>query len=1019
VFQLDSVLEQLGYSQSENYKRVADLNSQTTHLFRGIKKTQQIEGCYTFHTSRDDQVLPIRAAVYVAEADTEEEAREIHKQLWNFNNAPFLIVVLPHQIRVYTGFEYSEKEKKKGEIRNPIESLAEISQVLTSFFADSIDFGTIWQSDEAQHLDPSKRVDSRLLENLKTLENYLVTKENLQQPIAQALIGKYIYIQYLRERDILSKQWLSESNIDLDNVLGRNATVTELKKLVDRLEERFRGNIFPLPFKNSLSDESVSIVASIFKGDELYITEKENKTLKQLHLDFKAYDFSYIPIETLSAIYEQFLHSQGKGKQDGAIYTPEPVADYLICEMNSVKPLELGMKILDPCCGSGIFLVLVYRKLIEKALEKGDGKLEPFELKNILVNNIYGVERNPEACYITEFSLLLMMLNYIELPELHKNEDFKFPSLHNKNIFVCDFFKNQSDFWQLNKSFDWIIGNPPWKEIKPKDTEEDCARDWIKDNLKDRPATGNRISEAFTWRVMDLLDADGLVGLVTPAMSLFNHESEKYRQNFFVAAKIFRVTNFTNMRQVLFSRRAVAPSVTLIYAQTDPNENKPDILHYAPFVANQVSNISFINHKKIKEEKKITWSITINENEIQSVSYNEIEQGLAETWKIALWGDYRDKKVIEYIKRLFPLTLGCLEEENSWHLHQGIQLREIPTDEKLYHKPELQGKMVLDAKKMSKSGYRFSFPQIALNKVITEKNCYIRKQSGDIGINIVKAPHFVINPNYCAYSDQDFVIPHSQIGMSVTWDDSRHLQAISVLINSSIIQYYLFFCSPSWGIERDKVYLEDVKKIPIPNLSQKQIDDLAILQEHLASEELFGKKNNLQEILDSEVNHILKIPDTLRIVCKEFIEIRLTLSQGKTKTIATEPPSIQEDLPNYAERLRYELDNFVEGSDIRHAISITTSENLIVCTVELYNSETQIPVKIKKADAQDSQFLEEIQQKLRQQFSQWVYIQRGMRLFSDTQIHICKSPRLIDWTQTQAMYDSDDIIAEMLNRRNY
>lgn len=91
MFQLDSVLEQLGYSQSENYKSVAEVNSQTTHLFRGLKKTQQIKGCYTFHTSRDDQVLPIRAVVYVAEANTEEEAREIHKQLWNFNNAPFLI----------------------------------------------------------------------------------------------------------------------------------------------------------------------------------------------------------------------------------------------------------------------------------------------------------------------------------------------------------------------------------------------------------------------------------------------------------------------------------------------------------------------------------------------------------------------------------------------------------------------------------------------------------------------------------------------------------------------------------------------------------------------------------------------------------------------------------------------------------------------------------------------------------------------------------------------------------------
>ena len=122
--QLENVLERLGYSQSDNYKRAVEETPQTTHLFRGLKKTKQINGCYTFHTSRDDQVLPIRAAVYVAKADTEEEARKIHKQLWNFSNAPFLIVVLPHQIRVYTGFDYSANDKTKGEIRSPIESLA-------------------------------------------------------------------------------------------------------------------------------------------------------------------------------------------------------------------------------------------------------------------------------------------------------------------------------------------------------------------------------------------------------------------------------------------------------------------------------------------------------------------------------------------------------------------------------------------------------------------------------------------------------------------------------------------------------------------------------------------------------------------------------------------------------------------------------------------------------------------------------------------------------------------------------
>ncbi len=1008
MFQLDSVLEQLGYSQSDNYKRAVEINSQTTHLFRGLKKTQKVTGCYTFHNSRDDQVLPIRAAVYVAEANTEQEARQIHKQLWNFNNAPFLIVILPHQIRVYTGFEYSEKNKKKGEIRDPIESLTEISQVLNSFFADSIDFGKIWKN-EAQYLDPNKRVDSRLLKNLETLEKYLV-KQGLQRPIAQALIGKYIYIQYLWEREILSDRWLSESNIDLENVLGRSATVTELKKLVDRLEERFRGDVFPLDFDSIPSDQSVSIVASIFKGDELYITGKENKTLKQLHLDFKAYDFSYIPIETLSAIYEQFLHAQGKGKKDGAIYTPEPLADYLICEMNSVKPLELGMKILDPCCGSGIFLVLVYRKLIEQALENTvDYKLKPYELKNILVNSIYGVERNQEACYVAEFSLLLMMLNYIELPELHKNKDFKFPSLHNQNIFVCDFFDDQSNFWQLNKSFDWIIGNPPWKEIKPKDTEEDFARHWIKDNLKNRPATGKRISEAFTWRVIDLLNADGLVGLLAPAKSLFNHESKKYRQKFFSDNQVFRVTNFANMRHVLFGGRTVAPSITLVYGKLLLENARPYIHHYAPFVTNQIVNLPV--GKKAKQD---TWSIVINESEIQTISPIEVEQGDAQTWKLALWGNYRDEKAITHIKKLFKNTLKLLIKERSWNCSQGCQLREEKSKELIKFIPEIRGRKFLDTDLMIKSGYRLSIPEEVL-KDIPDSKCYIRLRSGKSGISVIQSPHLIISFNYFAYSKTDFVIPHPKLGISCSWKDADYLMALSVILNSSIIQYYLFFQSSAWGVERDNIYKTEVELLAIPTLSDTQIKYFSTLYKRLAQMEIEGRAiSEILEILDYEVNNTLSIPKYLSILSQDFIKVRLTLNAGKINVIS---PSNQ-NLRNYAEYLRYELDNFVKGSKIRHSISITTSEYLIICTVELYESDTEIPVKIKKVDAQDSQFLREIQQKLRQQFSQWVYIQRGIRLFSDTQIHICKSPRLIDWTQTQAMYDSDDIIAEMLNRRN-
>ena len=91
------------------------------------------------------------------------------------------------------------------------------------------------------------------------------------------------------------------------------------------------------------------------------------------------------------------------------------------------------MKILDPCCGSGIFLVLTYRYLIELELQKQQKKnLKPNELKQIMEESIHGIEINLEACYVTEFSLVLILLNYVEPPDLDKYGEFKFPNLHGK-----------------------------------------------------------------------------------------------------------------------------------------------------------------------------------------------------------------------------------------------------------------------------------------------------------------------------------------------------------------------------------------------------------------------------------------------------------------------------------------------------------------------------------------------------------------------------------------------------------
>ena len=167
-----------------------------------------------------------------------------------------------------------------------------------------------------------------------------------------------------------------QGRVDPASVFTENARLNAFRRLTDKVDERFNGRIFPINWSapSAPDAEAVRAVARAFAGEE--------PGSGQMAL-FCPFDFSFIPIELLSAIYEQFLHDEGKGAKEGAFYTSEPVADYLIAEIESVRQLQRGMKVLDPCCGSGIFLVLSYRRLIEQELRQRNCRMPaPAELES-------------------------------------------------------------------------------------------------------------------------------------------------------------------------------------------------------------------------------------------------------------------------------------------------------------------------------------------------------------------------------------------------------------------------------------------------------------------------------------------------------------------------------------------------------------------------------------------------------------------------------------------------------------
>jgi methylase of polypeptide subunit release factors len=648
---VDKLVRELGYDKSPNFLRRSDFGGIPgySHLFRLAAGRCHLRGVYTLKDASGEAGPNVVPLVYVCEEAADAPPEVIHRLTWNQNVVPFVLVVAQDVVRLYSGFSYdtpihagTDAVSREGVLRSAVD-FNRVASELGSFSAEAIDRGDVWR-DWENRVDPRRRVDWRLLENLRKLGIWLRDK-GLSKDTAHALIGKYVYLRYLHDRGILSNRKFEEWGLDSATVFGRGATVAGLRAVINHLEEWLNGSVFPLTLTGAQapSAEHIERVAGAFMGDD--------PASGQFHLDFQPYDFSYIPIETLSVIYEQFLHEEGKGREARAYYTPVPLVNFMLQELEDHAPFRPGMRVLDGSCGSGAFLVQCYRRLIERRIREGKvKKLKPSELRELLVDSIFGVDRDEDACRVAELSLVLTLLDYIDPPDLRQTPQFKIPLLHNKNIFHSDFFSPRCPMRESDKSirFDWVVGNPPWVEVKEKDEDdvEDLnqhVRKWIARKKKTRPTGGNQAAQAFAWKLGAFLKPDGCAALLLPANTLFNYECRKFRQEFFSRHNVWCVANFSNLRRVLFAGRAQNPSAAYYFSPQDA-ELKPgagDTLTYSPMVANQEANRPIDPNTRMR-----TWNIVINAGEIRRIPRSEAVKGDHLTWKIALWGSKRDERLI-------------------------------------------------------------------------------------------------------------------------------------------------------------------------------------------------------------------------------------------------------------------------------------------------------------------------------------------------------------------------------------
>lgn len=410
-----------------------------------------------------------------------ERIDELHRILWNQGLMSLLLVIRDDQL---TAYSLVQRPLYHVESRGKDPRLVKTLSLLTDALAlrellDATESGRFWFENDG-YFNPDNRVDNVLLVNL--LAAFQGLKDDLGVEPAQALLMQTMFVAYLEDRQIIGEAVFRDASQNrygsLQELLDAGKPAP-FEKLFVWLHEAFNGNLFKAPCAFETGDgpppklkpAHLAVLARFRHGHE-------DMTTGQLR--FWGYDFRYMSIGLISAVYDQFLKEEAAKKSaDGAFYTPMFLADIVVNQLwDELTDEQKATGVYcDPACGSGIFLVRLFQRLVAHHCHvKGKRHATWSELKGF-ASRLHGGDINSSAVRVAAFSLYIALLELSspsDLPRLIKAGKL-LPPLYGKTLHPG------ADFFSVKEAttYDVIIGNPPWKGRAGLET---TAQNWAEAN---------------------------------------------------------------------------------------------------------------------------------------------------------------------------------------------------------------------------------------------------------------------------------------------------------------------------------------------------------------------------------------------------------------------------------------------------------------------------------------------------------------------------------------------------------
>jgi type I restriction-modification system DNA methylase subunit len=717
-------------------------------------------------------------------------------------------------------------------------------------------------------------VDQEFLQSLDSWRSQLavslvranphLTEEELNFAVQQTM-NRIVFLRIAEDRGV--EQYDSLRKCVGDTKSADNIFYNNLFRIFERADEKYNSGLFD------------------FEKDTLSVTLKvENKTLKSIISDLYypgPYDFSVMPVEILGSAYEQFLgktirvtsgHSvkieekPEVRKAGGVYYTPEYVVDYIV--QNTVGKLLEGktpkdaakIKIVDPACGSGSFLIGAFQYLLDwhrdyylknaKSSKGGKkdpltpaGKLATSEKKRILLNNIFGVDIDVNAVEITKLSLLLKCMEgettaSIETMQ-HLFHERVLPSIddnicNGNSLIDTDFYDNQLDFKEEKKvkpfswkhafpnifkqgGFDIVISNPPYGALLGKNEKEYLAKKF--------PMVADfETSQYFIMQAYRLLQQEGYISVIIPNTMLVNLFAKQFRDFIY---NHFSITKIADLSNIAVFTQATVRTVIPVLTKGKP---KGKIV-----IENYGSSFAVIDKTiKIKQTEIKNW----------------------ETWDFQL---YQYWSLIENIKQnTIPLN-------NILEISQGL----IPYDKYRGHDKYTIKNRIWHANYKKDKTYKKELRGGDVKRYSLKWNGKNWISYGE-WLAAPRKPDFFVKPRILIREITDGII-HAVFTAEEYYNNPSIINCISRannqysmyfllgIINSRLLSMYHTITSPKARKGAfPKILINDIRKLPIPalNLSKKmdkrKYDKIIELVDHL----LQLNKEKSKAKLQTEISRI-------------------------------------------------------------------------------------------------------------------------------------------------------------------